>query len=334
MTLTAGDPKLKADSRFFDSLVDAVPAKYYLHLDEGRVNLRFVKRGERERLRAQFKQQHKQARRAKLDPAQAKTTLQLQREMAEREAAERETALAAQAAAGAADAAGLEDGRAQLRARLQQKLEGMRKQRKADESADKEQEAKQWREKALAKGRKQVQKRQLQQTLAAPAAGAARLAEPPAKRPHEDLSLTFTKLEFGAGEGKDKRRRLSKQQLLKDAEAKKQLGSTPEGQAQLEKEAWKAALARSKGDKVLDDPRLLKKSIKKDARVKVKSAKAWTDRNKAQAGQQEAKQQRRRENIGARVTAKADKKKAKREKKLLRAGFEGRKAGFIATPKK
>jgi hypothetical protein len=43
---------------------------------------------------------------------------------------------------------------------------------------------------------------------------------------------------------------------------------------------------------------------------------------------------RRRENIGARVTAKADKKKAKREKKLLRAGFEGRKAGFIATPKK
>jgi hypothetical protein len=35
----------------------------------------------------------------------------------------------------------------------------MRKQRKADESADKEQEAKQWREKALAKGRKQVQVR-------------------------------------------------------------------------------------------------------------------------------------------------------------------------------
>ena len=139
-----------------------------------------------------------------------------------------------------------------------------------------------------------------------------------------------------AGEGKEKRRRLSKQQLLKDAEAKKHLGSTPEGQAstapphdiapassrpanatgasaalqqnagspsrrrtakcprrraalalascpaptalsvpppwvqaQLEKEAWKAALARSQGDKVLDDPRLLKKSIKKARKTAV-----------------------------------------------------------------
>jgi hypothetical protein len=37
----------------------------------------------------------------------------------------------------------------------------------------------------------------------------------------------------------------------------------------LEKEAWKAALARSKGDKVLDDPRLLKKSIKKARKTAV-----------------------------------------------------------------
>lgn len=34
-------------------------------------------------------------------------------------------------------------------------------------------------------------------------------------------------------------------------------------QAQLAKEAWGAALQRAKGDKVLDDPRLLKKSMKK-----------------------------------------------------------------------
>jgi hypothetical protein len=32
------------------------------------------------------------------------------------------------------------------------------------------------------------------------------------------------------------------------------------------------------------------------------------------------------------VTAKADKKKAKREKKLLRPGFEGRRSGFIPSP--
>jgi hypothetical protein len=38
---------------------------------------------------------------------------------------------------------------------------------------------------------------------------------------------------------------------------------------------------------------------------------------------------RRKEHLAARAATKADNKKAKREKKLLRAGFEGRKAGFI-----
>ena len=32
------------------------------------------------------------------------------------------------------------------------------------------------------------------------------------------------------------------------------------------------------------------------------------------------------------MTAKAEKKKAKREKKLLRPGFEGRRSGFITSP--
>jgi hypothetical protein len=42
---------------------------------------------------------------------------------------------------------------------------------------------------------------------------------------------------------------------------------------------------------------------------------------------------RRKDNLAARSKTKLDKKKEKREKKLLRAGFEGRKEGFI-KPKK
>ena len=41
---------------------------------------------------------------------------------------------------------------------------------------------------------------------------------------------------------------------------------------------------------------------------------------------------RRTDNLQARATAKADRKKEKREKKLLRPGFEGRKSGFIQSP--
>jgi len=43
---------------------------------------------------------------------------------------------------------------------------------------------------------------------------------------------------------------------------------------------------------------------------------------------------RRKDNLAARSTAKLENKKAKREKKLLRAGFEGRKSGFINAGKK
>lgn len=42
---------------------------------------------------------------------------------------------------------------------------------------------------------------------------------------------------------------------------------------------------------------------------------------------------RRQENIEGRIKARQEKRKARRENKLLRAGFEGRKEGFIATPK-
>jgi hypothetical protein len=43
---------------------------------------------------------------------------------------------------------------------------------------------------------------------------------------------------------------------------------------------------------------------------------------------------RRKDNLAARSTTKLENKKAKREKKLLRAGFEGRKSGFINAGKK
>jgi hypothetical protein len=42
---------------------------------------------------------------------------------------------------------------------------------------------------------------------------------------------------------------------------------------------------------------------------------------------------RRKDNLAARSATKLEKKKERRDKKLLRAGFEGRKAGFINAPK-
>jgi len=65
--------------------------------------------------------------------------------------------------------------------------------------------------------------------------------------------------------------------------------------------AWQAALSRAQGEKVLDDPKLLRRSIKKDAKQKQRSTKKWQERV---GQQQEAKQ-------------------ARQDKCVLGAGFVG-----------
>lgn len=55
-------------------------------------------------------------------------------------------------------------------------------------------------------------------------------------------------------------------------------------------EAWGAALARAKGQRVLDDPARLRRSLKKDRKTKEKRQAAWKQRLGAQAEQRGAKQ--------------------------------------------
>ncbi len=46
-------------------------------------------------------------------------------------------------------------------------------------------------------------------------------------------------------------------------------------QAKAQQAAWKAALARAAGEKVLDDPKLLRKSLKRETKRREKHGKAW-----------------------------------------------------------
>lgn len=55
-------------------------------------------------------------------------------------------------------------------------------------------------------------------------------------------------------------------------------------------EAWRAALSRAAGEKVLDDPKLLRRSIKREAADKARSAKKWQERVAAQQEAQRAQQ--------------------------------------------
>lgn len=56
-------------------------------------------------------------------------------------------------------------------------------------------------------------------------------------------------------------------------------------------EAWRAALSRAAGEKVLDDPKLLRKSIKRAEADKARSSKKWQERVATQQEQQRARQE-------------------------------------------
>ncbi|CAG8813835.1 35161_t:CDS:2, partial [Racocetra persica] len=74
-----------------------------------------------------------------------------------------------------------------------------------------------------------------------------------------------------------------------------------------ENEAWSKALQKARGEKIKDDPKLLKKTIKKINFKKKSSEKAWKERIKAVAKTQAERQQKRTENIQARIDAKKNK---------------------------
>ncbi|KFM25313.1 Surfeit locus protein 6-like protein [Auxenochlorella protothecoides] len=346
---------------FFARLVEMVPPKFYLHTDAGRVNLKYVKKSVRDEAKAAFKAQYKENKKAQLDPDQAKSTLDLQREVAAAAAAEQRasgrgneagpapttpvvvgepaaTASRQPAEGTAAPVAtlvltqGKPPSREELRERLQKKLEIMRQQRKADELAGNAEQAKAWREQALATGRQKAKKRTLEVSQGNEKApkGQPRQkqqkVEGPAAAPELEVKQTFSSLDFGDA-SRRRHKRPSKAKLLEQAEAKDSEGGVNE------KEAWGTALARAAGEKVYDDPKLLRKSLKKEAKMKEKKQKAWQGRIAKQTDEQKTRQNKRQEHISSRIQKKKDKKKDRRDKKLLRAGFEGRKAGYI-TPGK
>ena len=95
---------------------------------------------------------------------------------------------------------------------------------------------------------------------------------------------------------------------------------------------WNKMLKQASGEKVLDNPSLLKKSIKKIEKKKQKSAKVWNERVQNVKDKQVEKQRKRTENIQKRkeeVKAKKMGKKVQKSKSAgakpkKRAGFEGK----------
>lgn len=144
--------------------------------------------------------------------------------------------------------------------------------------------------------------------------------------------LTFSHVKLGTEDevGKNKKRKLSKLQELERAKQLQEAKKDPEkGEIIAKKHSWQAATSRAAGIKVHDDPKLLKQSLHKEKKKHQKNAEKWKGRVENTEKMKAEKQKKRSDNISQKKQEKKQRKIAKREKKLMRPGFEGRKEGFI-----
>lgn len=138
----------------------------------------------------------------------------------------------------------------------------------------------------------------------------------------DDGDLFFGRIETGAEHKKKKGPSDAKTQL-KAVEAKQQKleklrKEDKEKAGQLEeKETWRKALSLASGEKVKDDVKLLKKTIKREEHIKLKSAKAWNERKEKVKKDESEKVKKRTANIQKRIDAKKDRKMGKKVIKCL-----------------
>ncbi|GLT76599.1 hypothetical protein SLA2020_482510 [Shorea laevis] len=316
------------NSLFFDKLIELIPAKFYLPLDEKeRPWFQGLSKAEKALAKKESRENIKKSRRDRLDPEKSSTTTldllkqSLEKEKSNAESEDEEIEVRPVMP-------DLEDEKRsvtyeELRQRLHRRIEELRAGRNTGGS-----------DKTTKKNEKNEKKGNLQKKRKRDSGSEERTSTSDSTgkmgKGVEDAvkGLTFSHIKLGNEEkqGKKKRRKLSKVKELENAMNLEEAKKDPEA---AKKHMWKAAMNRAQGTKVHDDPRLLKQSIKKEKKRQQKNAEKWKERVETTEKLKAEKQQKRSDNIAEKINQKKMRKIAKREKKLLRPGFEGRKEGFI-----
>ncbi|KYR00276.1 hypothetical protein DLAC_03440 [Tieghemostelium lacteum] len=136
--------------------------------------------------------------------------------------------------------------------------------------------------------------------------------------------------------------KLNKHQLLKIAEEKEKIfqnaQKTGEGKDVVTALKWSSALDKVNGVKIKDNAALIKKSLKKREKEKLKSARNYMERKHLEKEKVKSRIQKREDNIAKKIQDKKDRKMGIKKKKstggsaspnLKRAGFEGKKKSFF-----
>ncbi|ESQ40436.1 hypothetical protein EUTSA_v10013953mg [Eutrema salsugineum] len=321
-------------AEFFDKLIELIPARFYLPDETERKWFPGLSKAQKAKAKRKTNENLKKARRDRLDPEKsALTTLDLLKQKIEKEKlsnelpnddSEEETDNNKPKTAGFQrdDSVTYEE----LRQRLHRKIDAL----KGGRGGSDRPRSHERRKKILPNKRKRdsvSEEKTVEENKLADKGKGKLDVEEAAK----DLTFGYVKIDDDEEHGKDKKkRRLSKAKELERALKLEAAKKDPEkGEVIAKKHSWKAATSRAAGMKVHDDPKLLKQSIHKEKKRHEKNAEKWKERVEGQQKVRVEKQQKRSGNIADRIEQNKLRKIAKREKKLLRPGFEGRKEGFI-----
>eukprot|EP00043_Microstomoeca_roanoka_P021027 m.254793 g.254793 ORF g.254793 m.254793 type:complete len:331 (-) comp18692_c0_seq1:286-1278(-) len=321
--------RLESHNEFFNNVIRLIPPKFYLaEADEenhAKISARFLRNVKNNAPKQEVKEQSKKAKRARLDPTQHKTILDHQDEQlrAEEEEDENPTKRPAPATAPTTNL-----GPQELRARLAARLQALRSKRKIPEESEESQDRMPMQNKRSKLKEKRKQHALVKQThqqfdtvnRAKPQGNKVTLPTAP---------VAFSKFEFANESQKKNKARPNAKQLLEKVEREKQeieelRAEDATKAAEIEQKlGWDKALKRAEGQKVFDNPKLVKKTIKREERKKAKSKKAWDARNATVEKEQRERQEKRERNLKARRDARKDRKLKKIQKR--RPGFEGAK---------
>lgn len=318
---------------FFDKLVELIPAKFYLPTDDEKPWFQGLNKKQKEKAKKKTIQNIKKSKVQRLDPEKPVTTLELLKKSLGKEKAnegEEEEDVVKPFVSGL-DGDDRSVTYEELRQRLHRKLEGFRSTRNC---ADPEKAAKKREDRDTKRGyHYQDNKRKRDDATDESKPEPDEKLQEKVKKDATEASkqLVFGHVKLQDEEMLGKKRKISKHKELERAKKLEELKKNdPEkGEAIAKKEAWKAAMDRASGIKVHDDPKLIKKSIHKVKKQQEKNAEKWEERVQSRDQLKAEKQKKRSDNIAERINDKKMRKIAKREKKLLRPGFEGRKEGFI-----
>ncbi|KQK13506.1 ribosomal RNA-processing protein 14-C [Brachypodium distachyon] len=355
---------VQGHSLFFDALVQLIPPRFYLSAgDEDRPYYQGLSKSAKAAMKAQSRANIKAARRARLDPAgPPSSTLDLLKKSVADQEAEGDQDKSQDESNETEDEAGSEDDEdededeeeeeegeeeeeipmapaavvsedrsvtyEELRERLHRRITELRGNRcTSQEFLNKPQKEKGKKVKGTkVKGKDGGMKRKREDGAEDADGADGKKHKKQADEKAPDIMYGNVLVDPKEARRRKKRRVKNKKKELEQA---KRMQRAKEDPKKATKMAWDVATRRAAGEKVHDNPKLIKESMKKDKKRQQKHAEQWKDRQKTVDSKRKEKQNTRKENIKERAQQKKMRKIEKREKKLIRPGFEGRKQGYV-----